>query len=98
MTGLFITIVVDQWLDSEDHFAAITGIIVSTLSLVLFGADRFLVPAMIGIAVILLIKMPRKVSESDKGEQQAHSLTESVEVSDSGRAAMLPGEEVPHDK
>ena len=95
MTGLFITIVVDQWLDSKDHFAAITGIAVSVLSLVLFGADSFLIPAMIGIAVILLIKMPRNVSESDGYEQ---TLEESIEASDSGRDTMTSGEEVQHDR
>lgn len=90
MTGLFITIVVDQWLDSKDHFAALTGIVVSVLSLVLFGPDRFLVPAMIGIAVILLIKMPRSVSESDETIETATALDPGHDIEQS--------EEVPHDR
>lgn len=62
LTALFITIVVEQWLSSKDHFAAITGIVVSAASLAVFGADSFLIPAMIGILVILLLKMRKEES------------------------------------
>ncbi len=64
LTALFITIFVEQWLSSEDHFAAISGVVISIASLILFGADSFLIPAMVGIAVILLIKMRRDASKN----------------------------------
>lgn len=57
LTALFITIFVDQWLNSKKHFSAITGVIISVACLLIFGRDNFLIPAMIGIAVVLLLKM-----------------------------------------
>ena len=64
LTALFITVFTDQWLSSKKHLPAITGVVLSVLCLVLFGADRFLVPAMLAItAVLLLIKESRYVAK-----------------------------------
>ncbi len=53
MTALFITVVVSQWISNRDHFPAITGAVCSIVCLVIFGADRFLIPAMVLISVVL---------------------------------------------
>lgn len=60
LTALFITIFVEQWFSTRDHFAAISGVVLSVVSRIIFGADSFLIPAMIGIAVVLLIRMHRE--------------------------------------
>lgn len=53
LTALFVSICTDQWLSSEEHIPALTGIISSVVCLVIFGADSFLIPAMLVITVVL---------------------------------------------
>ncbi len=53
LTALFVTVFVDQWLNSKKHFSALTGVCSSVLCLLVFGADRFLIPAMLLIAIVL---------------------------------------------
>ena len=56
LTALFVTIFVEQWLSNEDHFPAMVGIMCTTLSLLGFGSDIFLIPAMAAIALILILR------------------------------------------
>lgn len=53
LTALFVTVFLEQWLTSKKHAPALIGIGASVISLVIFGADRFLIPAMLVIALIL---------------------------------------------
>ncbi len=55
LTALFITIFLEQWLESKKHSAALIGLLVSVCSLLIFGADKFLIPAMIIIALLLCL-------------------------------------------
>ncbi len=55
MTALFVTIFVEQWLTSKEHRPALIGIGASVLCLLVFGSERFLIPAMIAIAVLLTV-------------------------------------------
>ncbi len=55
LTALFVTIFVEQWLTTKNHEPALTGLIVSVLFLEIFGADKFLIPSMIMIVVLLLL-------------------------------------------
>lgn len=64
LTALFITVFTGQWLQTKDHFPAVCGVLCSVLSLLLFGKDSFLIPAMVFIAVCLLLK-DRKEAEHD---------------------------------
>lgn len=68
MTALFVTIFVDQWIDNKNHFPAILGIVVSLICLLIFGAESFVIPAMIIMTAILMgIKTSPKseVSENE---------------------------------
>lgn len=53
LTALFLTVFVEQWLSTKNHFAAITGVTSSVLCLVIFGSDNFLIPTMILITCML---------------------------------------------
>ena len=53
LTALFITICVEQWLNTENHYPALTGLLASVLSLIIFGSENFLIPSMILITVSL---------------------------------------------
>lgn len=56
LTALFVTIFVEQWLSNKDHFPALVGIVCTTLSLLGFGSEIFLIPAMAAIALILILR------------------------------------------
>jgi len=58
-----VTIFVEQWLSTKKHGPAIVGVMVTTLSLVLFGKDVFLIPSMVIIAACLT--MMRKSGKED---------------------------------
>lgn len=60
LTALFVTVFLEQWLSSKDHLPALVGVGVSALCLVLFGADSFLIPAMLVIALILCLYTGKK--------------------------------------
>ena len=53
LTALFVSICVEQWLSSERHIPALTGLISSVMCLIIFGADNFLIPSMIMITFML---------------------------------------------
>ena len=63
LTALFVTIFVEQWLSTKNHGPAIVGVGATVASLVLFGADVFLIPSMIIIAACLIIM--RKTGKED---------------------------------
>jgi 4-azaleucine resistance transporter AzlC len=55
LTALFVTVFTEQWLSNRDHTAAACGVLSSVLCLLIFGADRFLIPTMIVISVSLTV-------------------------------------------
>ena len=64
LTALFVTIFVEQWLSSKKHGPAIVGAAVTTLCLLVFGKDLFLIPSMAAIAACLIL-MRRAGKEDD---------------------------------
>lgn len=61
LTALFISVFTEQWLTSKDRTAAVVGVVSALLCLLVFGADRFLIPAMLLItAVLSAVKAFRK--------------------------------------
>ena len=55
LTALFLTVFVEQWMSAKDHIPALIGVTVSAISLVIFGPEHFLVPAMMVIAILLCL-------------------------------------------
>lgn len=55
MTAMFVVIFLDQWLKEKNHFSAVLGISASVLCLIIFGADRFIIPSMIIILTALTL-------------------------------------------
>ena len=55
MTALFVTVFVDQWRSTKDHIPAIVGLAASLGALAAFGADNFLIPAMLLITAALAL-------------------------------------------
>lgn len=65
MTALFVTVFVEQWLTTKNHLPALTGLVCSVGCLVIFGADHFLIPAMIAITIVL--SLCRNVPDLQEG-------------------------------
>lgn len=55
MTALFLVVMTEQWRTSRDHRPALVGLGVSLVCLWIFGASDFLIPAMVGITVVLTL-------------------------------------------
>lgn len=60
MTALFITSFTEQWLTTKDHIPALTGLLSTLLCLLLFGPEKFLIPAMLLITLVLTILRGRE--------------------------------------
>lgn len=59
MTALFTVIFLNQWMSQKNHAPAIIGVVVSVFCLVLFGSEKFIIPAMILIVLALtFLKKP----------------------------------------
>lgn len=72
LTALFIVIFVTQWIEQKKHSPAIIGVSVSLICLLIFGADSFIIPAMILIISILILgyflQNRKEKSDIQKGE------------------------------
>ena len=55
MTALFIASYTEQWLKTRNHVPALTGLFGTLICLIIFGPDRFLIPAMVLITAVLTI-------------------------------------------
>lgn len=55
MTAMFVVIFLDQWRKDKTHLPALAGLGLSLLSLLIFGADSFILPAMGAILLFLTV-------------------------------------------
>ena len=59
MTAMFVVIFLEQWLKEKKHTSSLLGLGISLLCLIAFGADNFIIPAMLAItAVLTLLRRP----------------------------------------
>lgn len=59
MTAMFVVIFIEQWKKDKNHAPALSGLLISVICLILWGADGFVIPAMAGILLCLMaIKKP----------------------------------------
>lgn len=59
MTALFVVIAVGQWEECKSHLPALLGLGAAILSLLIFGPDRFLIPALAVIIATLLVLLKK---------------------------------------
>lgn len=64
MTAMFVVIFLEQWLKEKNHIPPILGLVISVVCLILFGADKFIIPSM--AAMLIILTLLRKVL--DKGD------------------------------
>ena len=61
MTAMFVVIFIEQWLKDKKHTSALIGLASTAVCLAVFGADNFLIPAM--LCILLLLGIFRKPIE-----------------------------------
>ena len=69
MTALFVATFVSQWKAGKSHIPAVVGVLCSVGSLLLFGPEHFLIPAMLLITLALFLlknKLPPKEDATDE--------------------------------
>lgn len=86
MTAMFVTIFMNQWLKDKKrgHLSEIIGVLGSLLCLLIFGPDRFIIPAMAVILAALTLLRPvleKKESVTDVTSLSATSRPSVQEVS-----------------
>ena len=55
MTALFFVIFIDQWEKAEKHTLALTGLGIGVICLLIFGENRFMLPALLIVSALLLL-------------------------------------------
>lgn len=63
MTAMFVIILIDQWEKADNHMPALAGLAIGIACLVIFGASRFMLPALL-ITSGLLVLMGRKEADA----------------------------------
>ena len=63
MTAMFIVIFLEQWIKEKNHTNSLLGLIISLLCLIVFGAENFILPAMLAILGILTLTKSRTEKE-----------------------------------
>lgn len=61
MTAMFVVIFLEQWLKEKNHTSSLLGLVLPLISLIIFGADSFMIPAM--LAILLALALLRKPLE-----------------------------------
>ncbi len=64
MTALFVAAFTEQWLNNKNHLPALTGILCTLVSLLIFGKENFLIPAMLMITAVLAVAGRKEVGKS----------------------------------
>ena len=77
MTALFIAAYTEQWLSRKDHLPALTGLLATFLCLLLFGPERFLIPAILLITLVLSLL---------RGREEANAAAALPDEKGSGKA------------
>lgn len=62
MTAMFVVIFLEQWLKEKNHASSLLGLALSLICLIAFGADNFIIPAM--LAILILLTMIRRPLEA----------------------------------
>lgn len=65
MTAMFAVIFTEHWLSTKNRVPAVCGLLVSAISLLLFGSSQFMIPAMIGI-LLLLCGFQQQIEKEEK--------------------------------
>lgn len=55
LTAMFTAIFADNWMREKDHTSSLSGLMITGLCLIIFGPDRFIIPSMVVILILLTL-------------------------------------------
>lgn len=58
MTAMFVVIFLEQYQKEKNYLSSLIGLVLSMLCLILFGAENFVIPAMLAILSLLILLQP----------------------------------------
>lgn len=59
MTAMFVVIFMEQWMKEKSHTCSVLGLLLSLICLIIFGPDRFIIPAMLMLlAMLTFLRVP----------------------------------------
>lgn len=68
MTTLFVVIFLEQWLKEDQHVSAVVGFAASLGCLAVFGAQRFMIPALVVILAVLTVLRKPLQKQGGRGQ------------------------------
>lgn len=80
MTALFLVIFVEQWMEKKNRIPEMIGVAAAFVCLQIFGADRFVLPSM--ILIIILLFLGRSRLEQNRAEAVPEDRFEAEAVSE----------------
>lgn len=77
LTALFVVIFLNGWEKKESRVPSVIGIVCGVISLCLFGADQFIIPAMFLLLIVLLVGRGKfeKKQNTDEAEGRDEACT-----------------------
>lgn len=63
MTAMFVVIFLEQWQKEKNHLCSLMGLVLPAICLLVFGADSFMIPAM--LAILAGLTLARKPLEKE---------------------------------
>lgn len=79
LVALFVALFTEQWINSKNHIPALLGIIFSILALLIFGKEKFMIPAMI-LILVSLIGSKEKILEINKKIHKSNEINLDAET------------------
>lgn len=67
MTALFVVMFINQWEETSEHTSALIGLGASLICLLLFGSDKFILPAMALIILCFTLIKGKRRQNNDNG-------------------------------
>ena len=68
MTALFVVVAEEQWQQADSHLPAVLGVLISLVSLFIFGPQNFTLPAIIFIIIALFALQKRIIPLKKEGD------------------------------
>ena len=70
MTAMFVVIFLEQWLKEKNHTSSVLGLGISLICVTAFGADNFIIPAMLGTLAVLSLMRPALDRNGDNEQRE----------------------------
>ena len=78
MTALFVVIFIEQWYSYKTHIPVLTGALATIISLLVFGANNLILPAMI-LTIIILMSFRKQIDKKEVEEKEEEYSGERVD-------------------